>query len=236
MKTSSRLNASLSTLILSAAVASSAMAYEAGDIIVRAGVTTVDPQETIDPIALDGTTLSLSGGTSSLGLDSSTQLGLTATYMYDSNWGIELLAATPFEHTASATGELVAVGNVVDTKQLPPTLSAVYYFDTSDSFKPYFGAGINYTVFFDEDVSAGADSAFSGLGLTGADASIDNSLGLAIQLGTDYQLSEQWLINASIRWIDIDTEATITFDNGSKVTTDIEVDPFVYTLAIGYKF
>jgi outer membrane protein len=224
------------SIILSVAATSSAMAYDAGDIIVRAGVTTVSPQESIDPIALDGTTLSLGGGTSKLELDSDTQLGLTATYMYDSNWGIELLAATPFQHTASATGELVGVGSVVETKHLPPTLSAVYYFNTAGSFNPYFGAGINYTVFFDEDVSAGADTAFSDLGLTGADASINDSWGLAIQLGADYQLNDRWLVNASVRWIDINTEATINFDNGSKITTDIEVDPFVYTLAIGYKF
>ena len=158
--------------------------------------------------------------------------------MFTKNWGIELLAATPFEHNASATGQLSAVvDDVAESKQLPPTLSAIYYFDSQSKFKPYVGAGINYTVFFDEKTTSEADAAFQSVyGLTGGDLEIDDSVGLSFQLGADYEINKQWHLNASARWLDIDTEATITFDSGDKVTNDLDVDPMVYTIAVGYTF
>ena len=210
-------------------------AYEAGDIIVRAGVALVAPTSDSDKVKLNGSTLSLSGGDSTLDVDDNAQLGLTATYMLNRHWGIELLAATPFEHTASGEGELDGL-DIADVKHLPPTLNAIYYFNSQSHFKPYVGAGLNYTIFFDEELTSEADTALSGLGLNGGDVSLDDSFGLALQVGADYSINDHWHINASIRWIDIDTEAEIEFNNGDKISADIEIDPFVYTLAASYKF
>lgn len=224
-----------SLLFASAVLATPTYAYEAGDIIIRAGVTTVDPQESSDPLALNGTTLSLAGGTTKLGVDSSTQLGLTASYFINQNWAVELLAATPFDHDATATGELAGL-KIADVKQLPPTLSAIYYIDSQSAFKPYVGAGINYTIFFEEDITSEADAALSGLGLTGADVELDNSWGVSFQVGADYEINKNWLLNASVRWIDIDTEATVKFDSGDKLAANIEIDPYVYTVSVGYTF
>ncbi|WP_019528591.1 OmpW/AlkL family protein [Dasania marina] len=220
---------------LSAAIATPTFAYQAGDIIIRAGATTVEPQENSEAIALNGSVLSLTGRTSDLAVDSNTQLGITASYVLDQHWAVELLAATPFRHTATATGELAGL-DIADVKQLPPTLSAIYYFDSSSAFKPYLGAGINYTIFFDEDITHAADTALSGLGLTGADVALDDSWGIALQVGADYAIDDNWLVNASIRWIDINTTATINFEGGNTISSDVDLDPYVYTLAIGYKF
>ena len=65
---------------------------------------------------------------------------------------------------------------------------------------------------------------------------LDDSIGPSLQVGADYHVTGQWLINASVRWIDIDTEAKIKFREGTRLTSDIEVDPMVYTLSVGYKF
>ena len=222
-------------IALSAALASPSYAYQAGDIIMRAGATTVEPQESSDAIALNGSTLSLAGGNTHLTVDSNTQLGLTFSYVLDKHWAIELLAATPFSHTAAATGELAGL-DIARVKQLPPTLSAIYYFNNSGKFKPYLGAGINYTIFFDEKINSQADAALEGLGLTGAKVSLDDSWGAALQIGADYMIDDNWLLNASIRWIDIDSKATIKFDGGHQLSSDVAIDPYVYTLAIGYKF
>ncbi|MGK0442555.1 MAG: outer membrane protein [Pseudohongiellaceae bacterium] len=224
-----------SLIVLSSAFTTPVFAYEPNDIIVRVGATTVDPQESSNPIVLNGSTLSLAGRTTGLGVDSSTQLGLTFSYVLDKNWAIELLAATPFEHTATATGELAGL-NIAEVKQLPPTLSAIYYFDSTNPFKPYVGAGINYTVFFDEDTTSEANAVFAGLGLTSSNVELDDSWGLSLQVGADYEIDKNWLLNASVRWIDIDTEATIKFDGANTITGDVEIDPYVYTLSVGYKF
>lgn len=227
---------SMTALASAAALSVQAQAYEAGDWVVRLGATQVAPVEESSLLELDGVALTspLNGR---VGLDNNTQLGLTVEYMINKNWGVELLAATPFSHTASVTdGEALQGLNVADVKHLPPTLSAVYHFNLDSKFQPYLGVGINYTTFFEEDLTSQADATFATLGLTGGDVKLDDSWGLALQVGADYHLNERWLLNASVRWIDIDTTAKIKFDNGSAIKSDIEIDPYVYTLSVGYKF
>ena len=89
-----------------------AMAYDAGDIIVRAGVATVDP-------AGDG---ALNGA---LDVKSNSQLGLTLTYMLSEDWGVGVLAATPFKHDITLAGKIIG-----STKHLPPTVTAQYHFSS----------------------------------------------------------------------------------------------------------
>ncbi|GAB2194119.1 OmpW/AlkL family protein [Sessilibacter sp. MAH2] len=224
--------AALSALMLSPL----AFSYEAGDIVFRAGITTVDPDDSSDNVAINGQTLSLSGGTSELSVEDDTQLGLTLEYFFSKNLGLELLASTPFTHDANGEGELSGI-SVAEAKQLPPTLSLVYHFDGLGAFEPYVGAGINYTIFFDEDIDSEAATALEAIaGLTGGDVELDDSVGLALQVGFDYHINDKWLVNASVRYINIETEAEITFDDGTVISSDIDIDPYVWTISAGYKF
>ena len=76
-------------------------------------------------------------------MDADTRPIFTAEYFVRDNLGIELLAATPFSHEVTLGGSIDA-GTV---KHLPPTLSLNYHFPTNSVWKPYVGAGINYTIF-----------------------------------------------------------------------------------------
>jgi outer membrane protein len=217
-------------LILSALTLSPlAFANQAGDFIVRGGATMVNPDSDNSNIMLGG-----ADSTMTLTVDDNTQLGLNFVYFYDNNWAIELLAATPFTHDVTIQDKNSVLGvdgaNLGEVSHLPPTLSALYYFDTNSAFKPYVGVGINYTVFFDEDFAAAPKS----LGLSNLD--LDGSFGLSAQLGADYHLDEKWSINASIRYIDISTEATFDVGGASVGKANIDVDPMVYSLMLGYKF
>ena len=218
------------SLICSAPV----LAYQAGDIILRAGAAYVSLEEDSSNLTLNGNAVPLTGGDSS-SADNSTRLGVTGSYMFNAHWGMEFWLSTPFVHTGSGTAQLNGLG-VADSKQVMPTLSAIYYFQSEQRFKPYIGAGINYTVFFDEDLSPEADNTLSGLGFTNGDVDFDDSWGIAWQAGFDYALNDKWLLNASVRWIDVDTEGAITFDGGNRLTSDLELDPWVYTLSGGYQF
>ena len=221
---------SLSSVLLaglaSVALTVPAMAYEAGDIIVRAGVASVQPDEDSGNLELEG--VGKLPGTGA-GVDSNEQLGLTLTYMLTSKWGIGVLAATPFEHDLSARGVGVDAGS---TKQLPPTVTLQYFpMDPASKFQPYVGLGINYTKFFDEDV----DSELEGLFGPG-DLELDDSFGLAGQVGLDYAIDDHWLLNASVWYLDIDTTADFKFDSGARIKADVDVDPWVYMVGVGYKF
>ncbi|GAB2691873.1 OmpW family outer membrane protein [Aliiglaciecola sp. 3_MG-2023] len=201
--------------------ATNAQAYTTGDMIIRAGVTTVAPDESSSNVFIGGADVGVG-----VNVDNNSQLGLNFAYFLSPNWAIEVLAATPFEHDIG----LNTVGALGSTKHLPPTVSANYHFLDGDSaFQPYVGLGINYTIFFSEDfTAANQEAGFS-------DLELDDSVGLSAQIGFDYMLDDNWFVNASARYIDISTEATFTND-GTAGTVDVDIDPFVYSLTVGYKF
>lgn len=219
------------SLLALAAIAPVANAFEAGDIIVRAGAVTVDPQEQSSDIR--HSVLGTVAGSKAT-LDSDTQLGLNFAYMLTDKVGVELLAATPFSHGIGVKGMPAPFnglnGSLGETKHLPPTLSVVYYpLDSKSAVQPYVGLGLNYTAFFDTSLTSSAKAkGFRGLEL-------DNSSGIAAQVGADFMLTDNWMVNAQVRYIDINTEGT-TYLAGNKVSVDVEVDPFVYMVGVGYKF
>lgn len=207
--------------VLAAAVMAAApvvQAYEAGDFIGRVGVVTVAPDASSDPI----TNLS---SDARVDVDNDTQLGLTLSYMLTDQLGLGVLAATPFSHDIKGDGDLAGLGKLAETKQLPPTITLQYFpMPSGSKLQPYVGAGVNYTVFFDEQ-TAGA--------LAGTDIKLDDSFGLAAEVGLDYMITENIGVNAAVWWIDIDTEAKIEAVNQ---TVDVEIDPLVYMVGLSYKF
>lgn len=206
--------------------AGQATAAEAGDWIVRGSVTNVSPNE--DTGRFSGQLAPTLSG-SEVEVDSQTGLGLTAGYFMTDQVAIELLASTQFEHDLSIDGGALNGTELGSVKHLPPTLSAQYHFDTGSQFRPYVGVGINYTIFSDEDV----DSEAAAVGVT--DIEVDNSVGLAGQVGLDYELGNGWLLNAGVRYIDIEAETEIKTATGS-TKVDVDIDPWVTNIGIGYRF
>lgn len=157
---------------------------------------------------------------------------LDITYFFNKNVAAELILATT-QHDVKATN-VEAVGgadvNLGDVWVLPPTLTLQYHFDNGGQFKPYVGAGVNVTFFYNEDEGPVAD---------GID--YDSSVGPALQAGFDYDLDGQpggWAFNADIKKIWINTEATVDFTTalGATVKADVDIDPVVVGLGFGYKF
>lgn len=219
----------LATLVLAALVTvPSAVAYEAGDIVIRGGLTVVTPDESTSTIFAGGADLGVD-----LSIDNNTQLGLNFAYFVTDNINVEVLAATPFTHTVNfGVSDPLGTGDKLgEVTHLPPTVSVNYYFaDPAAVFQPYAGVGLNYTIFFDEEfTNANADAGLS-------DLSLDNSFGVAAQVGFDYKIDETWHVNASFRWIDIDTEASFKVGDADGAVSDIAIDPYVYTLSLGYTF
>jgi len=215
---------SLLTIALLSSFSLATFANQAGDILIRGGITMVSPDSGKSDILLGGEVSGLE-----LSVDDNAQLGLNFVYFYDSNWAIELLAATPFDHDIK-----LHAGNettlLADTKQLPPTLSALYYFDTGSAIKPYVGLGINYTVFFDNSFT----NAYSEAGFS--DLDLDSSFGYAVQVGVDYEFDKNWSVNASARYIDIATDATFAVGGENIGSSSVDVNPMVYSVMLGYKF
>ena len=182
----------------------------AADWWVRGGVTNVNPDSDNGRIANNALAVEI---------DSNTQLGLSFGRYLDDNWAVELLAATPFDHTVSLNG-----AEAVDFKHLPPTVSVQYYFGARDAtIRPFVGAGVNYTWVYDEEERGP---------VAAADVDLENSWGLAAQAGLLWNLSDAWHATADVRWIDIDSEVRL---NGADIGT-ATVDPLVFSVMVGTTF
>ena len=146
--------------------------------------------------------------------------------MATENVGIELLAATPFRHKVG-TGP---TGNIATVHQLPPTLMAQWYFgDASSKVRPYIGAGVNYTTFFDEKFNdTGKEAGLS-------DLSLKDSWGAAGQVGLDYLIDRDWLLNMSVWYMDIDTDVRFKA-GGEQQSVHTRLDPWVFMFSAGYRF
>ncbi|ENM3982691.1 outer membrane protein OmpW [Vibrio cholerae] len=208
--------------VLAALSSAPVFAHQEGDFIVRAGIASVVPNDSSDKVL---------NTQSELAVNSNTQLGLTLGYMFTDNISFEVLAATSFSHKISTSGgELGSLGDIGETKHLPPTFMVQYYFGEANStFRPYVGAGLNYTTFFDES--------FNGTGTNNAlsDLKLDDSWGLAANVGFDYMLNDSWFLNASVWYANIETTATYKAGADAK-STDVEINPWVFMIAGGYKF
>ena len=208
------------SLAVAAFASHNASAYEASDVILRVGAATVAPDESSSELSSAALGGKVAGSSASVG--DNTQLGITGTWMLTSNVGLGLLAATPFEHDVDA-------GSV---KHLPPTLTVQYFpMGSGSAIQPYLGAGLNYTTFFSESVAGELESV-----LGDGSLKLDDSWGLALEAGIDIALGENWLLNGAVWYLDIDTTATFRFDSGVRVKTDVDIDPWVYAITLGYKF
>ena len=95
----------LASSVLALAIAAPAVqAHQAGDIIVRAGAVTVQTKENSSSVKVDRGGLAGTNLSGKASINNDTQLGLNFAYMVTDNWGIELLAATPFKHDVSIEG------------------------------------------------------------------------------------------------------------------------------------
>lgn len=221
------------SIALAAALAGGAVmaqAYEKGDFVLRLGAVNVDPDSDSSDINLPGVpTL-----TAEVGDD--TQFGIIPMYMLSEKVGIELLAATPFEHDISLKGKGVNL-DAASTKHLPPTLTVQWYpRGGQEGWQPFLGIGANYTIFFDEETTKGLDSTLDAvLGASEVDLDLDNSFGLSAQAGVDIPFAKNWAISLAVWYIDLQTNATVSTDVGD-VNFKTDINPFVYHLGIAHRF
>ncbi|HKK03029.1 MAG TPA: OmpW family outer membrane protein [Gammaproteobacteria bacterium] len=206
-----------------------ASAHEAGDWLVRFGGSNIDPKSSNGD--LDLTPVGL--GVADVDVDSQIGVTFNIAYMYTANWGVELLAALPYEHDIKVEG---LPGTAATVTHLPPTLSIQYHFLPDAAFQPYVGAGVNLTWFMDDSKEEGLRAADDLLGVTTGIDVDSTSVGLAAQVGFDYIINDTWFVNFDVRWIDINTDATLIVDGADFATADVEIDPIVYGIHVGYRF
>ena len=153
---------------------------------------------------------------------------LDFTYFFTEHFAAELILGTA-KHDVKAVN--TAAGNVDlgSVWLLPPTLTAQYHFYTSDQkvFKPYIGAGVNYTLFY--NVKSGD--------VAGVD--YDNALGYAAQIGFDLMLDDTFFINFDAKRLFLSTDVTVDASNlapGLSIPAEVDINPWLIGVGVGMKF
>ena len=134
------------------------------------------------------------------------------SYFFTPNFAAELILTYPQKHDVRLNGDKIG-----SLKHLPPTLLAQYHFTNFGAFKPYVGAGVNYTRFSNVSI------------LDGAVTVKKNSWGPALQVGFDYALDKNWSLNFDVKKVYIDT----TINNG---IGKFKIDPILVGVGVGYRF
>ncbi len=155
-----------------------------------------------------------------LGINNKWMPEVDISYFFNKNVAVELILTVPQKQTISSNG--TAIGSL---KHLPPTLTAQYHFTELGGFKPYVGAGLNYTRFssvrFDPAVVAALNP------------SIDkNSFGWALQAGVDIPLAKNLYLNLDVKKVQIKTDV-MSF--GAKAG-EFKVNPVLIGVGLGWRF
>ena len=153
---------------------------------------------------------------------------LDFTYFFTEHFAAELILGTT-KHNVKAINTAAGDVNLGSVWLLPPTLTAQYHFYTSDKkvFKPYIGAGVNYTLFY--NVKSGDV----------ADVKYDNALGYAAQLGFDLMLDDKFFINVDAKRLFLKTDVTVDASNlapGLSIPAEVEINPWLLGIGFGMKF
>jgi outer membrane protein len=141
---------------------------------------------------------------------------LDFSYFFTDHVAAELILATS-QHDMG-TDTKVDLG---DVWILPPTLTFQYHFMPDAEVRPYAGAGLGYVIYYNEDPGQVNDISY------------ENGISYALQAGVDIALDDHWAVNADIKKLYHNTDVSI---NGGAITADVDLDPWIFGVGLGYRF
>ena len=155
----------------------------------------------------------LSSPNSGLSIGNSIVPELDISYFFTRNIAAELILGVT-KHTITGTGTLNGL-NIGSTWLLPPTLTLQYHFTDFGAFKPYVGAGVNYTVFYNQNAG---NTPLNGVAVTGL--SVGNSFGAVGQVGFEYMLDRHWGLNFDVKKLFLEPNYTATVNGATLAEGD----------------
>ena len=164
---------------------------------------------------------SVAGGSLGLSVNNKTIPELDVSYFFNKNVATELILTVPQKQTVHSSAIPADAGIF---KHLPPTLTLQYHFTELNGYKPYVGAGLNYTAINKESMSTNG---------TNKVTLSNSSVGGALQVGVDVPLTKQVSLNLDIKKVQIKSRVYI---DGVDQGGHLKLDPLLVGVGVGYRF
>jgi outer membrane protein len=150
-------------------------------------------------------------------------LQVDVTWFATPNLSLNLIAATT-RHDVNVRGSALGDVELGRVWLLPPTLTLQYHPLPQSRFSPYVGAGINYSVFYNEGGSRSAAI---------SKVDVENSWGWALNVGVDYELTPHWGVNFDVKKLFLRPDVSV---NGGAIGARADLDPWIIGAGVRYRF
>lgn len=144
------------------------------------------------------------------------------SYFFTDNFAAELILGTTYSRV-NGEGSIAGLGEIGKTWLLPPTLTMQYHFTDLGAFKPYIGAGVNYTMFYNQS------------GKSAQSLDVKNTFGAALQVGVDYMVDDHWGVNFDVKKIFLRPDFSANV-GGAEVNGKAKLDPWLIGAGVTYRF
>jgi len=189
----------------------------AGDFYVRAGISAMDPDTGSESFS----TIPRSG----VQLDSDIALSGALVWFFTDYASLELSSSLAYSPKLEGNHRLqeLGIGNIGDVKYVPTYLTVNFFFQDTSAVTPYLGAGVAFNKFYDENAS-----------LSGLDVNLESTFDPTVVAGVELDFGVPVLVNFDVRYTPLTTDAE--FSGAIDETVEMDLDPVVFTLGVGYQF
>ena len=219
-------------LTLLAAIACLAMPVFAQNFSIAGYVTSVDPQG--DGL-FDGIDENSNLDDLEANFDSSEGYGIALGFHFSDNLAAELAAAVVEPEFILTTGGPIPVTARTELEMIPVTLTLQWHFNPNGTFDPYIGAGAAYILFDDADNFDTSSNNGDDLGdLDSID--LDDDVGLVVNVGANINFANNLGIYLDAKYVPVEAAADAVFLTGEGTSTDIEINPLMFSAGLRLSF
>jgi outer membrane protein len=198
---------------------------EAGDILLKGRVIYVMPKNNLVDIPAGL-------GNGPLSVKDTVGAEFSATYLWSDQIGVELALGGgktdfPTADSVAARGELLSASVVM------PSIVMQFHPMPKAAISPYIGVGVNYTLFYDEKPGAvllnNSLNAKNDLAVQA-----EGKFGVVGQIGVDIPINEKIFVNIDVKYVKSNT--TLSVKNSKYSFIDVNLNPFIFGIGLGFRF
>lgn len=205
------------------AIASPAYAQDANDrFFVRGGPAFATFDATAD---VDLAEQPVSGADASV--KNNTGVAFEAGWFVRPNWSISLTVGVPPTARIRGQGTLASAGLLGSARYGPSALGLQYHLPTSGRFRPYIGAGYNYTLVYHVRGSAIRD------------LKVSDGNGPLVQAGAEFRVTKHAAVFADVKkiWVAVDAKGISDTPAGPfPAKARVALDPLIASVGVSFHF